>query len=59
MGYLDTTKKGRELFEAYDRELREIAAKLKGDMDGSTFQLFVESMDVFNKVTMDYGESNR
>ncbi|MEL6632476.1 MAG: MarR family transcriptional regulator [Bacteroidota bacterium] len=51
--YLDTTKKGRDLFEQYDQELRGIATRIQQDMDEATFKLFVEGMEVFNKVTMD------
>ena len=51
--YLDTTKKGRDLFEQYDQELRGIATRIQQDMDETTFKLFVEGMEVFNKVTMD------
>ncbi|RMG28537.1 MAG: MarR family transcriptional regulator [Bacteroidetes bacterium] len=49
--FLDVTKKGKSIFQEYNKYLKEMADRMKGSLDEESFGMFVESMEAFTRLS--------
>ena len=50
--FLDTTKKGKTVFEEYGKFLKDTAASMQDYFDESTFNYFVDGLESFTQLAM-------